>query len=96
MDDIYTQLAHFLDSLPAGYPSTESGVELRILRKLFTPEEAALFVRKGGVLIEGCAREEPLPALLHGSRRIGGDGAVRWLRGVWCTHWMARIALQRV
>jgi NAD-dependent dihydropyrimidine dehydrogenase PreA subunit len=29
-----------LDDLPAGFPSTESGVELRILRRLFTPEEA--------------------------------------------------------
>jgi Na+-translocating ferredoxin:NAD+ oxidoreductase subunit B len=40
MTDIYARLATFLDNLPAGYPSTESGVELRILRRLFTPEEA--------------------------------------------------------
>lgn len=40
--DIYQQLARRLDDLPAGYPATESGVELRILRRLFTPEEAAL------------------------------------------------------
>ena len=40
MTDIYKQLAAFLDKLPAGYPATESGVELRILRRLFTPEEA--------------------------------------------------------
>ncbi|MBE2223324.1 MAG: 4Fe-4S ferredoxin, partial [Anaerolineae bacterium] len=38
--DIYQQLAHHLDDLPAGYPATESGVELRILRRLFTPAEA--------------------------------------------------------
>ena len=44
MDEIYAQLAKFLDDLPAGYPPTESGLELRILRKLFTPEEAALFM----------------------------------------------------
>ena len=44
MVDVYTRLAHFLDDLPAGYPATESGVELHILRRLFTPEEAALFV----------------------------------------------------
>lgn len=30
-----------MDNLPAGFPATESGVELRILRRLFTPEEAA-------------------------------------------------------
>jgi electron transport complex protein RnfB len=43
MADCYERLAQFLDELPAGYPATESGVELRILRKLFTPAEAELF-----------------------------------------------------
>lgn len=41
-NDIYQQLANHLDQLPGGFPSTESGVELRILRRLFPPEEAAL------------------------------------------------------
>lgn len=40
--DVFAKLARHLDSLPAGYPETESGVELRILRKLFTPAEASL------------------------------------------------------
>ncbi|MBK7918728.1 MAG: 4Fe-4S binding protein [Chloroflexi bacterium] len=40
--DLYQQLAHHLDNLPGGYPPTESGVELRILRRLFSPEEAEL------------------------------------------------------
>ena len=43
-DAAYKGLAHHLDNLPGGYPSTESGVELRILRRLFTPEEAELAV----------------------------------------------------
>ena len=42
--DIYFSLANHLDNLPAGYPATESGVEMRILRRLFTPEEAALAI----------------------------------------------------
>ncbi len=42
MADIYARLAAYLDRLPAGYPPTDSGVELKILRKLFSPEEAAL------------------------------------------------------
>ena len=41
-NDVYRRLAHHLDNLPGGFPSTESGVELRILRRLFTPEEADL------------------------------------------------------
>jgi ferredoxin len=42
--DIYHRLAQHLDDLPAGYPATESGVELRILRRLFAPKEAALAI----------------------------------------------------
>lgn len=41
-DTVYHQLACHLDDLPGGYPATESGVELRILRRLFTPDEATL------------------------------------------------------
>jgi electron transport complex protein RnfB len=40
--DVYERLAQFLDELPAGFPRSESGVEIRILRQLFTPEEAEL------------------------------------------------------
>jgi Fe-S-cluster-containing hydrogenase component 2 len=40
IDDVYEKLAEHLDSMPAGYPRTASGVELRILRRLFAPEEA--------------------------------------------------------
>jgi len=42
MTDVYQQLAHHLDQLPAGYPATEDGVELRILRRLFAAEEAKI------------------------------------------------------
>jgi len=42
--DVYRRLARHLDSLPAGFPATESGVELRILRKLFTEAEARVAV----------------------------------------------------
>jgi len=40
--DIYQKLAWHLDDLPGSFPPTESGVELRILRRLFTPDEAEL------------------------------------------------------
>ncbi len=42
MTDIYQKLAKHLDHLPAGFPATETGVELRILRRLFSEEEAAI------------------------------------------------------
>ncbi len=42
MEEVYRQLAHFLDDLPAGFPPSASGVELRLLQKLFAPAEAGL------------------------------------------------------
>ena len=42
--DSYRKLAHHLDKLPGGFPPSDSGVELRLLEKLFTPEEAELAV----------------------------------------------------
>jgi electron transport complex protein RnfB len=40
--DSYQKLAERLDQIPNGFPKTESGVELKLLAKLFTPEEATL------------------------------------------------------
>lgn len=39
---VYRDLQEHLDKLPIGYPPTESGVEIRILEHLFTPEEAKI------------------------------------------------------
>jgi Na+-translocating ferredoxin:NAD+ oxidoreductase subunit B len=44
MKDAYQALREHLDNLPAGFPATESGVEIRILKRLFTSEEAKLAV----------------------------------------------------
>jgi electron transport complex protein RnfB len=41
-EDVYRKLAQRLDAIPNGFPATESGVELRLLAKIFAPEEAAL------------------------------------------------------
>ncbi len=40
--DSYQKLAERLDQIPNGFPKTQSGVELKLLAKLFTAEEAAL------------------------------------------------------
>jgi Na+-translocating ferredoxin:NAD+ oxidoreductase subunit B len=47
MSDVYQGLREHLDKLPAGYPSTENGVEIRILEQLFTPEEAQMAQQLG-------------------------------------------------
>ncbi len=40
--DVYRNLQEHLDQLPIGFPPTESGVEIRLLKRLFTPEEAVI------------------------------------------------------
>ncbi|WP_300456230.1 hypothetical protein [Desulfobacula sp.] len=39
----YKTLAEVLDTLPNGFQRTDSGIEIKILEKLFTPEEADMF-----------------------------------------------------
>ena len=39
---IYQKLADHLDRLPGGFAPSETGADLRLLRRLFTPEEAEL------------------------------------------------------
>ncbi len=44
-DILYDKLARHLDKLPGGFPHTESGVEMRVLRRLFSPDEAELALK---------------------------------------------------
>ena len=39
---VYRKLQQKLDKLPIAFPATESGVEIRILKHLFTPEQAQI------------------------------------------------------
>ena len=43
-EDVYEQLREHLDNQPVGFPKTKSGVEIRILRSLFTEEEAQMAI----------------------------------------------------
>jgi electron transport complex protein RnfB len=49
-ENVYERLAKALDKLPNGFPPTNSGVEIRILEKIFSPEEAALAGHLTGAL----------------------------------------------
>ncbi|MFX1380572.1 MAG: ATP-binding protein [Promethearchaeota archaeon] len=44
-DDVYLSLREFLDQFPLGYPESASGVEIKILKKLFTEEEANIAIK---------------------------------------------------
>jgi electron transport complex protein RnfB len=43
--DVYQRLAKRLNELPNGFPATENGVELKILQKIFTPEDAEIALK---------------------------------------------------
>ena len=60
--DIYRRLQKHIDALPIAYPATESGVELRILKRLFTEEEAEVALGLSAV-------PEPVETI---HRRVGG------------------------
>jgi Pyruvate/2-oxoacid:ferredoxin oxidoreductase delta subunit len=71
-------LAEALDSLPNGYPPTESGVEVRLLERIFSDEEAALGRQLTGafesvdIIAERAGLEvKPARKLLMGMTRRG-------------------------
>jgi electron transport complex protein RnfB len=43
--DVFRELQRQLDQYSVGFPETESGVEIKILRKLFTPDEAEAYLQ---------------------------------------------------
>jgi len=44
---IYRKLQQHLDKMPVGYPATESGIEIQILKHLFNPEQAEIALALG-------------------------------------------------
>ena len=69
--DLYRRLQQHLDRMPVGFPATASGVELRILARLFSPEDARL-------ALELSAIAEP-PSTIH--RRVRARYSLEALRG---------------
>jgi NAD-dependent dihydropyrimidine dehydrogenase PreA subunit len=72
--DVYQKLREHLDDLPGGYPATETGVELRILKRMFTPEEAWLATHLTLIAEE--------PRVVARRAKIGQDEAARRLEGM--------------
>ncbi|MEW6555465.1 MAG: 4Fe-4S binding protein [Actinomycetota bacterium] len=59
-DELYIRLREYMDAMPGGFPSTDSGVEMKILRKLFSPEDAKMVL---------CMTRHPEPAAAIAERR---------------------------
>lgn len=59
MENIYDRLRQKLDGMTKGYPKTEKGSELSFLKKVFSPEDAEIFIRmeKGYHTVEHAAAE---------------------------------------
>ncbi len=49
MADVYRRLAKKLDRLPQGFPPTDSGIEIRLLEKIFPREDAEVALRLGPI-----------------------------------------------
>lgn len=62
-DQVYEQLAEALNSLPNGFPRTPSNVEISILKKIFSPDEASVASQLSGAMqsAEVIARHIGLP-----------------------------------
>jgi Na+-translocating ferredoxin:NAD+ oxidoreductase subunit B len=68
--EVYHKVAEVLNTLPNGFPPTESGVEIKLLKKIFNPDEAELFcklklnyetaeqiARRSGIPVEGLSEK---------------------------------------
>ena len=43
--DVFRRLQEYLDTMPVGFPATQSGVEIKVLNHLFTPEYAEIALK---------------------------------------------------
>lgn len=63
-ESVYRRLQEHLDNMPVGFPATESGVELRLLEHLFTPQEAEMALHLS-------ALPEPLEKVHERAKKAG-------------------------
>ena len=63
-DEVYEQLAYALDRLPNGFPRTPSNVEISLLKKIYSTEDAAVAVKLSGKMepVDDIAERLELPA----------------------------------
>ncbi|MBW2052990.1 MAG: hypothetical protein JRI54_11050 [Deltaproteobacteria bacterium] len=64
-----------MDTMPAGFPATDTGVEIKILKKMFTPEQAELTMK---------LKKEPeeVPAILYFVNLLNPPGQNRPERNI--------------
>ena len=62
--DTYRELQMHLDKMPVGYPATESGIEIKILKHLFTPEQVKIALKLNFMA-------DPLPKIYRRLKKSG-------------------------
>jgi ferredoxin len=62
--EIYRKLQKHLDKMPVGYPATESGIEIKILKHLFTPEQVKISLKLNFMA-------DPLPKIYRKLKKSG-------------------------
>lgn len=63
-NDIYRNLQKHIDNMPVGFPQSESGLDIRLLKHLFSPEEAE-------IALELSALPEPLERIQKRLKKKG-------------------------
>jgi ferredoxin len=61
---VYRNLQRYLDRLPGGFPEVESGLDISLLKRFFTPEEA-------GLAMQLSMKPEPLERIYSRVRKSG-------------------------
>lgn len=92
-NDIYRRLQQHLDSQAVGFPSVKSGADIRLLQRLFTPEEATLALHLSykpaatttvAHSAAGAFSMEQVERLLES---MFGKGAIGWKQKDGADHW---------
>ena len=80
-DEVYRRLVEHLDRLPDGFPPSETGADVALLKRLFTPQEAELAVHLSLDREEARAIAEraglPLPEAERRLEEMADKGLIR-------------------
>jgi Pyruvate/2-oxoacid:ferredoxin oxidoreductase delta subunit len=86
-EEVYHKLQRYLNSLPVDYPETESGVEIKILKHMFTPQEAEIALKLKSIPQEPSALFRPfkkkgwtLEQLSDKLSKMGKKGSIIWIK----------------
>ena len=81
-DSLYRRLQQHIDRAPVAFPATASGIEIRILKRLFTPEEAEIALElstipePAAVIHKRLKSRLDLPELTAKLNQMAGKGTV--------------------